>query len=149
MYKIFFDLEKFFLIWKKSDLNRTRDNYCSKFVNFGIFRLYYFFFINDMDTKVYLELCLYSYYSVYRYKAGQLRHSCCVVLLISHTTPVKPGCRVVVVGLLQLLRCRTPQEWTRACLYRMPSLRSKNFKKTWSQTSSRRSNFNQTSVNYL
>ncbi|KYM86774.1 Exonuclease 1 [Atta colombica] len=35
-----------------------------------------------------------------RYKAGQLRHSCCVVLLISHTTPVKPGCRVVVVGLL-------------------------------------------------
>ncbi|KYM99279.1 PREDICTED: exonuclease 1 [Cyphomyrmex costatus] len=35
-----------------------------------------------------------------RYKAGQLRHSCCVVLLISHTTPVKPGCRVVIIGLL-------------------------------------------------
>ncbi|KYN37810.1 Exonuclease 1 [Trachymyrmex septentrionalis] len=26
-----------------------------------------------------------------RYKAGQLRHSCCVVLLINHTTSVKPG----------------------------------------------------------
>ncbi|KAL0112731.1 hypothetical protein PUN28_012181 [Cardiocondyla obscurior] len=34
------------------------------------------------------------------YKAGQLRHSCCVVLLISHTTSANPGCRIVIVRLL-------------------------------------------------